>query len=124
MKFDILGLLPPTNADAAHDRWQRAITAAVLIIIAMLISSNAVLGAALYQAQKDQASIVQKLDALAFDQKVGNLFTRIMMMRMRYCDAYLLGWDDQRKSWDEQIIAALAEYQALTRQPFPMFNPC
>lgn len=124
VKYDILGLLPPTNADASLDRWQRAITATVLIVVALLVSSNAVLGAALYQALQEQTAISQKIDKLGVELKTGDLFTRIMMMRTRYCEALQKGLDVERASWDREIFRALAEYQRLTSQPFPMFNPC
>jgi hypothetical protein len=131
MKFDILGLLPPTGATPAQDRWQRAMTGTVITLVGALIMSTASLGAGLYQAATDRADIrenIAKLQNVVKDGfnmvEAGRIAGNIIGMQTRYCDASRRGSTNYNPALAQNLNETIADlqnqYMLLTGLHYPV----
>jgi hypothetical protein len=125
MKLDILGILPPGNADPKTDTWQRTITAAVAITFLASASANIALTAQIRASQTAQQSVLDKLFE-RFDQaEAETIVGVILMMRRRYCEDVAMGRTAYAEKWATDIRVKILHYQSLTwGRQFPPFDPC
>jgi hypothetical protein len=142
MTLDLLGILPPTHTDPAQNKWQRCITAAVILSFGVSVAANGALGAAIYQAQlttqqaeKDttaaiadlSVTIMRRLDDADRGRDAAaaeTIAVRLLMLRNRLCQARMRGSSAESDEWARQIAEALGKYQRLSGQTFPAFEAC
>lgn len=139
MKFDLVGIFPPASGDTAQGKWQRAITAAVLLSF----TTNVALGAAMFQTRKvNESAMLQLLDLIGkaaeraeadstlmltrLDQsEARTVGVTLLMLRTRYCLAVAENRIADAQQWLALITDARVEYSALSAgRAFPPFEPC